>query len=169
MQIKSREETLNDVLKESKKHPKGWIATFGKDNKHLSNDYYLFNPKVGIYLLKEYQKNPYMVKGVGSKIARRIDEDIEDKIHKKTGDFGIIQGDIQKIIRNVDKGIHLQKIFEEGLKGNDLGIKMPLKGKATSSKDSFDYLHNTFSQKQKKLNDKFEEIASEDGLYNSYD
>jgi len=110
-----------------------------------------------------------MVKGVGSKIARRIDEDIEDKIHKKTGDFGIIQGDIQKIIKNVDKGIHIQKIFEEGLKGNDLGIKMPLKGKATSSKDSFDYIHDTFSSKQKKINEKFEEMASEDGLYKSYD
>ena len=46
---------------------------------------------------------------------------------------------------------------------------MPLKGKASSSKDSFEYLHNTFSQKQKKLNDKFEEIATEDGLYNSYE
>ena len=168
MQIKSRNETLTDIIKDSKKHQKGWIATFGRDPMLLSNDYYIANPKVGVYLLKEYQKNPFQIKGIGTKIARNLDEDIEEKIHKKTGDFGIIQGDIQKIIRNIDKGIHPQKIFEEGLKGNDLGIKMPIKGKASSSKDSFTSMQKSYSSKQKKLNEKFEEIMSEDGIYNSY-
>ena len=149
MEIKSRDGILNDMLKDSKKYPKGWIATFGKDPLHFSNDYYVFNPNVGVYLLKEYQKNPFQIKGIGSKIARHLDEDIKDNIHKKTGDFGIIQGDIKKIIKNIDRGITPQKIFEEGLKGNDYGIKMPLRGKASTSKDSFSYIKEAFSSKQK--------------------
>ncbi len=169
MQIKSRNVILNDIIKESKKHPKGWNAAIGRDQRLLSNDYYIFNPNVGIYLMKEYQKSPYHTKGIGSKIARNIDDDIEKKIQKKSSDFGIIQGDIQKIITNIDKGIHPQKIFEEGLKGNDLGIQIPLKGKASSSTDSFSYIQQSYATKQKKLNTKFEKMRSEDGMYNSYD
>jgi hypothetical protein len=169
VQIKSRNEILTDIIKDSKKHPKGWMATFGKDRNLLSNDCYIFNPNIGIYLIKEYYKNPYQVKGVGSKIARNIDEDIERTIRKDSGDFGVVQGDIQKIIRNVDKGIHPQKIFEEGLKGNDLGIKVPVKGKASTSQEAFSYLNTSFSTKQKKLDSKFEKIMNDDGVYDSYD
>ena len=169
MEIKSRNKILNDIIKDSKKHPKGWKAAFGKDKNLLSNDCYIFNPNVGIYLLKEYHKNPFKVKGMGSKIARNIDEDIEKNIKKNVGDFGIIQGDVKKIIRNIDKGVHPNKIFEEGLKGNDLGIKVPIKGKASTSYESFKYLRNNYTKKQKRLDSKFEKIMREDGIYDSYD
>lgn len=169
MKNKPRHEILNDIIKDSKKFPNGWKAAFGKDNKLFSNDCYIFNPNIGIYLLKEYQKNPFQVTGIGTKIARRIDEEIEHKINKNSGDFGIIQGNIQKIIKNIDKGVHPQKIFEEGVKGNDLGITIPIKGKASTSENTFNYLQQTFASKQKKLNEKFEKIASDDGLYSSYD
>jgi hypothetical protein len=169
VQIKSRNEILTDIIKDTKKHPKGWMATFGKDHNLLSNDCYIFNPNIGIYLIKEYHKNPYQVNGIGSKIARNIDEDIEKTIRKDSGDFGVVQGDMQKIIRNIGKGIHPQKIFEEGLKGNDLGIKVPVKGKASTSQEAFDDLNTSFSTKQKKLDSKFEKIMNDDGIYDSYD
>jgi len=169
VQIKSRNEILNDIIKDSKKHPKGWKAAIGKDQRTLSNDCYIFNPNVGVYLMKEYQKTPYQIKGIGSKIARNIDDDIEKKTQQKSSDFGIIQGDINKIITNINKGIHPQKIFSEGLKGNDLGIQIPLKGKASSSKDSFSYIKQSYESKQKKLNSKFEKMMNEDDMYTSYD
>ena len=170
MKIKTRNEILNEVIRKGKKHPKGWKAIFGRDEKLLSMDYYVFNPEIGIYLLKEYQKNPYEVKGIGGKIARHIDEDIEAEISKLNGDFGIIQGDFQKILKNLEKGIHPQKIFEAAVKGKEnLGITMPVKGKASASKDAFKNLHNMFSSKQKKLDMKFEKIAADDGLYRSYE
>jgi hypothetical protein len=168
VKIKSRNETLNDIIRDSKKYPKGWKAAFGKDDKLFSHDYYIFNPNIGIYLLKEYQKNPYNVKGLGTKIARHIDEDIQEKISEKSGDFGIIQGNIKKIVKNIDRGIDPQKIFEEGLKGRDLGIRMPVRGKASTSKDAFDHLQEAFSSKQKRLNSKLEKMISDDGIYSSY-
>jgi len=168
MKNKPRHEVLNDILKDSKKHPKGWKAAFGRDNRLSSVDYYILNPKVGIYLLKEYHKNPYEVKGVGGKIARNINDDIEESIIKKSGDFGIIQGNIKKIIKNIDKGIPPQKILEEGIKGKDLGITMPLRGKASNSENTFKNLTQTYKSERKKINEKFEKIATEDGLYSSY-
>jgi hypothetical protein len=168
MKNKPRHEILNDIIKDSKKYPNDWKAAFGKDKKLFSNDYYIFNPTVGIYVLKEYQKNPYRVIGVGSKIARHIDDEIENKFDKNRGDFGIIQGNFKKIVKNIEKGIPARKIFEEGLKGNNLGITIPMKGKISSSERAFNYLQQTYKSKQKKLNEKFEKIALNDGFYSSY-
>ena len=169
MKIKTRNETLNDVIRDGKKHPKGWKAVFGKDNERLSRDFYVFHPNIGVYLLKEYNKNPYEVKGVGSKIARQVDDEIKSEISKHAGDFGIIEGNFQKVLKNLEKGINPQKIFDAAIKGKkDFGIKMPIKGKATNSKEAFSNLHNTFSNNRKKLDSKIEKMASDDGLYDSY-
>lgn len=168
MKIKSRNEILTDVIKDAKKFPRNWKAVFGKDNERLSRDYYICNPDIGIYLLKEYQKNPFEIRGVGGKIARHIDEDIENEITKSAGDFGIIQGDIRRILKNIERGIHPQKIFEAALKGKNLGLSMPVKGHASSSKDSFQNIRDTLSTRHKKLDSKFEKMAADDGLYDSY-
>jgi len=169
LKIKSRNETLNDVIRDGKKHPKGWKAVFGKDKERLSRDYYVFNPDIGIYLLKEYNKNPYEVKGVGSKIARHVDDEIESEISKHAGDFGIIEGNFQKVLKNLEKGIHPQKIFDAAIKGKkNYGISMPIKGKASNSKETFSNLHNTLSTRRKKIDSKLEKMASDDGLYESY-
>ena len=169
IKIKSRRETLNDVVKDAKRHPKGWKAILGNDRESLSKDYYIFNPKIGIYLLKEYQKNPYELKGVGGKIARYVDEDVENETSKYAKDFGIIQSDIKKISTNIQKGIPIQKIFKAAIEGKDMGISMPMKGQASASEDSFCSIQNTFSIKQKKIDTKFEKIATTDGLYKPYD
>jgi hypothetical protein len=170
VKIKNRHEILRDVIKDGKKFPNNWKAVFGKDNKSLSNDYYIFNPNIGIYLLKEYEKNPYDTKGLGGKIARHVDENVEAEVSKYAGDFGIIQGDYHKVLKNLEKGIKPQKIFDAALKGKkDLGISMPVKGQASSSKEIFNEIQNNLATKQKKLDKKFEELANDDGLYKSYD
>ena len=170
MNIKSRDEILKDVIREGKKHPKNWKAVFGKDNKNLSNDYYIFNPKIGIFLLKEYQKNPFEMKGIGGKIARHVDEDLELEVSKYSNDFGIIQGDYRKILKNLEKGMKPKKIFDAALKGKkNLGISMPIRGHASSNTDVFKDIYNTYLLDQRKLDLKFEKMAIDDGLYKSYD
>jgi hypothetical protein len=168
VKIKPRNEIFNDIIRDSKKHPTGWLAAIGKEEKSLSNDCYIFHKNSGIYCIKEYYKNPYELKGVGSKIARNIDDDIQQIIDKNHGDFGIIQGNIHKIMRNINNGIRPEKIVSEAIKGNDLGIKMPLKGKVSFSAKAFDALHSTFSDKQKKLDSRFDKIVTQDGIYTSY-
>ena len=169
MKIKNRNEVLNDVIRDGKKHPKGWKAIFGEDRTRFSRDYYLLNRDIGIYFLKEYNKNPFEVKGIGGKIARRVDDEIDAEISKKSGDFGIMQGDFQKILKNLEKGIKPDKIFNSAVKGKkDYGLKIPVKGKASSSKEAFKSIKNNLSDKHKKIDSKVEKMASDDGLYNSY-
>jgi len=71
VKIKLRNEILNDVIRDGKKYPKEWKAVFGKDKTSLSRDCYIFNPNVGIYLLKEYEKNPFETKGLGGYRTKR--------------------------------------------------------------------------------------------------
>ncbi len=169
MKIKNRNEILNDIILDGKKHPKGWQAIFGQDNQRLTRDCYIMNPEIGVYYMKEYNKNPFIVKGIGSKIARKIDDEIENEISKNEGDFGIIQGDFRKIIKNIQKGIKPEKIFNEAIKGKkDLGLKIPVRGKASSSEEQFKNINQTLSNNRKKINSKIEEIANEDGLYQPY-
>ena len=168
VKIKSRNEVLNDILKDAKKEPKNWKAVIGRDNELLSNDYYIVNQRMGIYLIKEYQKNPYEIKGIGGKIARNLDDEIENQLVKNKGDFGIIKGDIVKISKNLKRGIKPDKIFDAALKGNDLGLSIPIKGKSSSSQETYKNLQETLSTKQKSIDSKFGKLASDEGLYDSY-
>lgn len=167
--IKKRNEILTDVIKDAKKHPKGWKSIYGKDKDRLSTDYYMLHPKIGIYLLKEYQKNPYERVGIGGKIARQVDSEIEKEITKTAGDFGIIQGDFQKILKNLGQGIQPEKIMNAAIHGKkDYGLSIPVRGQVTKSKTAFKNINETLSNKQKKIDSKFEKIANDEGLYNSY-
>lgn len=169
MKIKPRNDILRDIIRDGKKHPKGWHATFGKDQTLFSHDCYIFHPRIGIYLLKEYNKNPYEVKGVGSKLARHIDQDIQEQMIGKSGGFGIIQGDIGKILANINRGIPPQQILTRALQGEDLGITIPVQGCASTSQDTFHCLKNTYSPTQKKLESQLEKMVRDDRLYTSYD
>jgi hypothetical protein len=168
VQIKQRNELLTDVLKDAKHHPDGWKAVFGKDSYLLSNDYYLYHPDSGLYLLKEYNKNPIQRTGVGAKIARHVDQDISKEISNLDNDFGIIQGDIRKIILNIQRGIHPNKILHAAFEGKDLGLSIPLKGQISAASDTYRYVRRQFSSKQKKIDESLEKLASGDGLYQSH-
>jgi hypothetical protein len=87
---------------------------------------------------------------------------------KTSGDFGIVQGNIQRILTNIDRGISPRHILESAMDGKDLGITIPVKGSASTSKNTYHSLSHEFSTQQKKLKTSFEKIASDDGMYTSY-
>ena len=169
MKIKSRSAILSEIIHEGKQHPNGWSATFGSDSQSFSHDCYMFHPSVGIYLIKEYDKNPYEVKGVGGKIARHIDDDIMDRLADQPGDFGILQGNVHKILENINKGIPPRKILEGAIQGKDLGLRIPVRGHGSTSKETYEYLDSALSPKHKKLSNIFEKMVTDDRLYSSYD
>ncbi|MDG6228576.1 MAG: hypothetical protein QCH96_01265 [Candidatus Thermoplasmatota archaeon] len=167
--IKSRGEILSDVIKDAEDHPKNWKAVFGKDIKRFSTDYYLFHPEVGLYLMKEYEKNPLERVGVGGKIARYVDEDITHSISTLPGNFGIVQGDFSKILRNIQKGFQPSDIINAALSGKDMGLTVPIQGSATTQSERYNSLRQFKTQSQKKIDDRFEKTASSQGVYSSYD
>jgi len=66
--------------------------------------------------------------------------------------------------------IEPREIFDAAITGKkDLGINLPVRGHASTSKDVFNNLHNNLLTRQKKIDEKFKKIASDEGLYKSYE
>jgi hypothetical protein len=169
VKIKSRDEILEEIMIKAGKKPKGWRAIVGRDERLFSNDYYILHPDIGLYLIKEYQKNPFVARGIGGRIARKVDEDIEEAIGKKSGEFGIIRENPYKILKNLKTGIPLHKIFEEGLSGGDMGVQIPVRGSAHLSHASFSQLKKALPEERRVLNAKFEKLLEKDGIYRAYE
>ena len=76
MKIQARERILSDIISKSKKYSTDWKAAYHKVPNSFLTEYYIFHEKVGVYLIQEYQKSPYKIKGVGSQIARNVGEEV---------------------------------------------------------------------------------------------
>jgi hypothetical protein len=83
MRVRDWQDVLDDVT-EGTADPDGWRAVAGQRRNGVGEDLYLGHPGVGVYHLKTYAKNPYDVRGVGAKVARKVDDGIDP--HLPTAD-----------------------------------------------------------------------------------
>lgn len=75
MRIREWQDIVRDVT-ESGAEPEEWRAVAGDRSGGLGEDLYLGHPNAGVYQLKTYAKNPFSVRGVGTRVARRLDDEI---------------------------------------------------------------------------------------------
>jgi len=75
MRIREWKDIVEDVV-EKDVDPDDWRAVGGKRAGGVGEDLYLGHPRGGVYHLKTYAKNPYEVKGVGARVARKLDDEI---------------------------------------------------------------------------------------------
>jgi hypothetical protein len=75
MRVRDWDDIVEDVV-ESDVDPDGWRAVAGDRERGLGEDLYLGHPDSGLYQLKTYAKNPFEVKGVGTRVARQLDDEI---------------------------------------------------------------------------------------------
>lgn len=89
MRVRDWEDIVASVVEEDVPADE-WRAVAGDRQKGIGEDLYLGHPAVGLFQLKTYAKNPYQVRGVGSKVARKIDEDIESYLPEQSdGRFAV--------------------------------------------------------------------------------
>jgi hypothetical protein len=77
MRVRDWDDIVEEVV-DSGVDPDGWRAVAGDRRQGLGEDFYLGHPSRGVYHLKTYAKNPFEVKGVGSRVARKVDDGLED-------------------------------------------------------------------------------------------
>ncbi|WP_458205391.1 hypothetical protein [Haladaptatus sp. NG-SE-30] len=85
MRVRDWQDILQDVI-DRDVDPEGWRAAGGKRAGGVGEDLYLGHPKAGLYHVKTYAKNPYEVRGVGARVARKLDDEIGSFLPEK--DFG---------------------------------------------------------------------------------
>lgn len=91
MRVREWSDIVGDVV-ESDADPADWRAVGGDRETGVGEDLYLGHPEVGLFQLKTYAKNPYEVKGVGTRVARKVDEDLAPLLPQETnGRFAVQQ------------------------------------------------------------------------------
>ncbi|WP_458188496.1 hypothetical protein [Haladaptatus sp. NG-WS-4] len=75
MRVRDWQDILQDVI-DHDVDPRGWRAAGGTRAGGVGEDLYLAHPRAGLYHLKTYAKNPYEVRGVGTQLARKLDDEI---------------------------------------------------------------------------------------------
>jgi hypothetical protein len=76
MRVRDWKDILAEVSAESSE-PAGWRAVAGQRRDGVGEDLYVGHPSQGVYHLKTYAKNPYEVRGVGTRVARKVDGDLD--------------------------------------------------------------------------------------------
>ena len=75
MRVRDWQDVVRDVV-DSGVDPEGWRAVAGDRSHGVGEDLYIGHPSAGVYQIKTYAKNPFQVRGVGSQVARRLDDEI---------------------------------------------------------------------------------------------
>jgi hypothetical protein len=75
MRIREWQDVLEDVT-ERDVDPEDWRAVAGDRADGVGEDMYLAHPRAGVFFLKTYAKNPFEVRGVGTRVARNLDDEI---------------------------------------------------------------------------------------------
>lgn len=83
MRVRDWQDIVSDVV-ERDVDPEGWRAVAGDRQSGLGEDLYLGHPQAGLFLLKTYAKNPFEVRGVGTQVARSLDDEIGDYLPTET-------------------------------------------------------------------------------------
>jgi hypothetical protein len=92
MRVRDWQDILEDVV-ESGAEASRWRAVSGDRRGGPGEDMFIGHPSVGVFQLKTFAKNPYEVRGVGSQVARKIDDDLDPLFPEKegAGRFGVNQ------------------------------------------------------------------------------
>jgi len=175
MRVRDWQDIIGDVM-ESNADPGGWRAVGGDRASGIGEDMYIGHPSAGVYQLKTYAKNPMSVEGVGSKVARRIDADIDPLFPEEgTGVFGVQQG-VEDESEAAEKAQNLETVLEthadapttpralieDMLDAMDSPAYGPMEYDQYDRPDRMEKLSDTFEEAEGLLEAEFEDVIDED-------
>ena len=112
MRVRDWQDILGDVV-ESDADAGDWRAVAGDRQGGPGEDMFLGHPAVGVFQLKTFAKNPYEVQGVGARVARSVDEDLDPLFPAEDagGRFGVNDG-IEDEDEAENKAKNLEAVLE---------------------------------------------------------
>jgi hypothetical protein len=177
MRVRDWDDILRDVV-ESDADPAGWRAVGGDRASGIGEDLYVAHPDVGAFQLKTYARNPFEVEGVGTRVARRVDEDIDPLFPRDDegqGLFGVQEpvGDeetakervqsLETVVEtHADAPTSPQALFEDIMDAVDSPAYGPMEFDNYDRPESMGELTDTFEEAEELLEAEFEDIVDED-------
>ena len=177
MRVRDWQDILEDVV-EAGADPKGWRAVSGNRRGGLGEDMYLGHPRAGVFQLKTYAKNPFEVKGVGSQVARRIDDELDPLFpDQEAGRFGVQRAitdedeaestarRLGEVIRtHADAPTTGDALFEDVMEAMDSPAFGPMEYDRYGRPDRMDDLSDTFEEAEELLEAEFDDLVGDDGI-----
>ena len=174
MRVRDWQNILEDVV-EGDSDPGGWRAVGGDRRNGIGEDLYLAHPSSGVYQLKTYAKNPYEVQGVGSRVARKVDDDVDPLFPEEgSGLFGVQQppededdaeekaSDLASVIEaHADAPTTPQALFEDVMDTLDSPAYGPMDYEMDDRPDGMDALSDTFEEAETLLDAELEDLVGE--------
>jgi len=177
MKVRDWDDILNDVV-ERDVQPDGWRAVGGDRRGGIGEDLYIGHPAVGAFQLKTYAKNPFEVQGVGARVARSLDDEL-DPLFPSQGDspghFGVQQPvededtaeervqDLQTVVEtHADAPTSPEALFEDIMDALDSPAYGPMEFDFDDRPEQMGELTETFEEAEELLDREFEDVISED-------
>ena len=175
MRIRDWQDILEDVVT-SGGDPDGWRAIAGTRSRGIGEDMYLGHPREGLFQLKTYAKNPFEVKGVGSRVARKLDDEIGSFLPEEHDQRFAVQSppededDAEQKARHLTETIKAHAdapttpdaLFDDVMEAIDSPAFGPLEYDLSDRSESLDELADTFEEAESLLEAEFDDIVRDD-------
>jgi hypothetical protein len=153
-----------------------WRAVAGDRANGIGEDMYLGHPQVGVFQLKTFAKNPFEVRGVGSQVARRIDDELAPLFpEREAGGFGLQEPvtdeeeatETAKRLKTVlethaDAPTSPDALFEDVMEALDSPAYGPMEYDQYDRPAAMDDLADTFEEAEQLLEAEFDDVVDED-------
>jgi hypothetical protein len=177
MRIRDWQDVLREVA-DSGADPDGWRAVAGDRREGVGEDLYLGHPETGVYHLKTYARNPFDVRGVGTEVARRIDDDLDPLFPERAcGRFGFGRGiededDAERTAKRLGSVVETHAdapttpadLFEDVMDALDSPAYGPMDYDAYGRPEGLDDLADEFAEADRLLDADLEELVDDDGV-----
>jgi hypothetical protein len=178
MRVRAWQDILEDVS-DGSGDPDGWRAIAGRRRDGVGEDLYLGHPSSGVYHLKTYAKNPYDVRGVGAKVARKIDGDVEPQLptsdrperfalQSAPEDEDEAESKARRLAETVR--VHAEAptspddFFEDVMDAIDSPAHGPMTVDLADRPDELDALAETFDEAERLLDAELDDLVERDGV-----
>ncbi|WP_423750569.1 hypothetical protein [Salinirarus marinus] len=178
MRIRDWQDILEDVTERDSDRD-GWRAVAGQRRDGVGEDLYLGHPSVGLYQLKTYAKNPYEVRGVGARVARKIDDSIDpllpDVDHE--GRFAVQtppedEDDAEEAARRLEETVRVHAetpttpddFFADVMDALDSPAFGPMAFEFADRPDELDDLVEEFDEAERLLTEELDALVEEDDV-----
>ena len=180
MRVKNWQDILSEVI-ESNRDPGGWRAVAGQRDSGVGEDLYLGHPGGGVYQLKTYAKNPAELRGVGTQVARKVDEDLAplfpQREEEDPGRFAVQQAPESEqeaesmasrleetITAHADADTDSEAFFSDVMDAVDSPAFGPMEYEMSERPDRLEALSDTFEDANSVLDSELEELIDDDNV-----
>ncbi len=178
MRVRDWQEILADVASDST-DPDGWRAVAGSRRGGLGEDLYFGHPSVGVYHLKTYAKNPRDLRGVGARVARKVDDDLDPLLPDEgsPGRFAVRsppedEDEAKDVATRLEETLKVHAeaptdpdhLFEDVMEAIDSPAFGPMDYEFDGRPEELDELGDTFEEAEELLSAELDDLIDEDDV-----